>query len=340
MSELSCALCMYQGNIRKTLIHWWSVVLNIVFWVAVAFDVTIVLLISLLGLAAAKPSHTHPLAALLVTFIVPGVILAGLIVLFLRAPSRGWRIGALVLTALPLLVTLVGQGVTHVAMLFYQDEAGNIRQFRTGPLREIEIAIERNNVAAVTSLAQGADVNQFSLSGVTVLGIALRQLEKTPEHGLEVVRALLKAGVDPNASKAELPLQTAIGLSRSIGPELVNLLLTTDANPNARGEFGDPVFFIAGGKDIQVEIMQMLLAHGADVQLRDRTGNSAVYLPVITGNWKVLRLLLQQGAPWQDVRAPGGMPFRAYVEGEARLGADADLSEVIKFLQTAEANNT
>jgi hypothetical protein len=112
--------------------------------------------------------------------------------------------------------------------------------------------------------------------------------------------------------------------------------LTAGANPNTHSEFGEPVFFTAGGKDIDVEIMKMLLDHGADVKEQDRAGNSAAYLPAVTNNWKVLLLLLQRGTPWQHVSTPNGMPLRTYIENETRLGTANGRDEVIRFLQAKE----
>lgn len=313
-------------------------ILKILFWLFVAIDVAALVLFGLLGLAAAKPSHTNPLVALIVPFVLPALVLTGSVWLFLRAQSTGGRVVALAIAALPFIFVVVSQGVVQLMMRGYQDEGGNFWQFRSGPLREIEAAIQRNDVAALTAAARGADVNKPGISGATALVLGFRQLEKTPEHGLDVVRALLKAGADPNAGKDELPLQPAIGLSRRFGPELVKLLLDAGANPNKRSEFGDPVFFIAGGADIDVEVMKLLLDRGADIKATNRDGHSAVHVPLLTRNWKVMLLLLQRGASWRNVRTPNDLPFRAYVENEARLGTGNGLAEVIEFLRAAEAS--
>lgn len=65
--------------------------LRIVFWLVVAFDIAVLLLFGALGLAAARPSHTNPLAALIVPLVLPGLVLAGAVLLFLRAAEAGGR---------------------------------------------------------------------------------------------------------------------------------------------------------------------------------------------------------------------------------------------------------
>ncbi len=153
-----------------------------------------------------------------------------------------------------------------------------------------------------------------------------------------MIRALLAAGADPNISKTELPLQAAIGESRTSGAETVRLLLDAGANPNARGEWGNPAFFTAGGASL--EVMELLLAHGADVQLRDKQGRSAVVLAATTRNWRVLELLLRRGAPWRDQQAVQGVPFLDYLEREARDAQSSSwnsdgLGEVMALLRSA-----
>lgn len=314
--------------------------MKILFWLFVAIDLLAIGVFGLLGLAAAGSSRTNPLLALLIPFFIPGAILAGAIWLFLSSQAVAARALALLIAALPFLLVVGSQAVTFWELLSYRDGGGNIRQFRSDSLREIEAAIERNDAAAVAAAARGADLNTPGLSGATVLVLALRHLREAPGK-LDVVRALLAAGADPNATGVEPPLQIAIGESRASGKEPVQLLLDAGANPNARGEGGEPVFFIAGGAGIDPAVMELLLARGADLKLLDEKGRSAVVLPAMTNNWRVLELLLRRGAPWKDQPGAVGVPFLEYVEREAqespRRGASTDgLAEVLALLR-AEA---
>lgn len=289
--------------------------IKILFWLLVTIDVIALAIFGLLGLAAAGPSRTNPIAALAIPFFIPGAILLGAIWLFLIAQAPAARVLALFIAGAPLLFVVAGSIAALWKLQGYRDASGQISQFRSAALRDIEAAIARNDAAAVTAAARRADLNTPGLSGATVLVLALRQLDKAPNQ-LDVVKALLAAGADPNGGGAEPPLQVAIGASRESGTEPVRLLLEAGANPNARDESGKPAFFTAGGANI--EVMQLLLARGADVQLRSKQGESAVVLPAQTRNWPVLELLLQRGAPWRDQHAVQGVPFLDYMEGEAR----------------------
>lgn len=308
---------------------------KILFWLFVAVDLVVLVIFGLLGLAAARPSHTNPFAAILIPFVLPGAILCGAVWLFLHSHTTAGRLLALGVAALPFLVVVISQGASLLTLSAHRDAEGNIRQFRSGPLREIEVAIERHDAVAVAAAARGAKLDTPSISGATVLVFALRQLDETPDQ-LDVVRALLQAGADPNAGGDELPLQVAIGASRKSGPEPVRLLLEAGANPNALTSFGDPAYFTGGGAEIDVEIMQLLLDRGADVRLLDKDGQGAVFLPSITENWKVLLLVLQKGAPWRDQKSVGGVPLRTYLENEAHHDPDPGLADVLAFFRAAD----
>lgn len=305
--------------------------MKVIFWLLVTIDVIAVGVFALLALAAAGPSKTNPVLALVYP-IGAALILFAAIRVFLGAQGQGARIGATLVAALPMLILAAQGSATLWELRGFRDADGNIREFRSEALNAIEAAIERNDVAAVKAALPGADVNAPGISGVTVLVLALRQLEKTPDQ-LEVVKALLAAGADPNIGPSELPLQVAIGVSHKAGAEPVRLLLEAGANPNARSEFGNVVYFIAGAAGADVGTMQMLLARGADVQLKDSQGESAVLLPTRTRNWPVLLLLLERGAPWRDQKGPGGVPWRGYVEQDAAGSTEPGAAEVLAWLR-------
>ncbi|MBL9166154.1 MAG: hypothetical protein JNN07_00265 [Verrucomicrobiales bacterium] len=291
--------------------------IKVLFWLLVAIDAIVLVIFGLLGLAAAGPSRTNPIAALMIPFFIPGAILLGAVWLFLSVQAPGARVLALLIAASPLLFVVGSQVAGRWQLKGFRDASGNIRQFRSESLRAIETAILANDAGAVATAARGAaELNTPGLSGATALVLAFRQLRKSPGE-LDVIRALIAAGADPNVSKVELPLQVAIGESRASGPEPVRLLLEAGAKPNQRSEGGGPVFFFAGGAGIDVGILELLLKHGADVRLKDAQGRSAVVTAAIVGNWPVLELLLQRGAPWQDQKGTGGLPFLNFIEVEA-----------------------
>ena len=305
--------------------------MKLLFWLFVAIDLVALVIGGLLGLAAAGSSRTNPVAALVIPVFLPGLILAAAIGLFLFAQSPVARTVALFIAALPTLVVVGGHANALRILNAYRDESGEVTQFRTASLRAVEGAVTRGDAAAVAAAARGVDLDTPSLSGATMLVFALREFQRS-KGNIEVVRALLAAGADPNATGAEPPLQVAIAASRTAGLELVQLLLDAGADPNQRAEFGDPAFFMAGGAGIDVAVLELLLARGADVKLLDTNGKSAVVLAATTRNWRVLALLMQRGAPWRDQHGPSGLPFRTYVENELRDEKAEGVAEVLALL--------
>lgn len=310
--------------------------MKILFWLFVAIDVVAIVIGGLLGLAAAGPSRSNPLAAIVIPVIIPGTLLLGAVWVFLNMQSAGARALALGVAALPVIVIAVAMGTSWFELSGYRDASGQIREYKSGALVEIEDAVARNDAAAVAAAARRAELNTRGISGASVLVLALRQLRTTPDQ-LDVIRALLAAGADPNFVASESPLQLAISASSRSGVELVRIFLDAGANPNAPDEDGEPAFFMAGAAGVSVDALQLLLDRGANVQLRDRDGASAVVLAARTRNWPVLALLLQRGAPWQDQQGAVGVPFRDYVEREL-AGSDAEgAAEVITLLRGGAA---
>jgi hypothetical protein len=163
-------------------------------------------------------------------------------------------------------------------------ERGRPEAFSMGAL--VQIAIERDDVAAVRLLlTHGADPN-FGLNGVpeTPLITAARV------GCWEIIDVLLQAGADPNGraglgNKVWFPLYYAV-LNRHY--RATTLLLSAKANANARlgvdsggrgrylkpGEGQTPLMVAAGQCDAQM--VESLLNHGADPTLTDENGRRAI----------------------------------------------------------------
>jgi hypothetical protein len=217
----------------------------------------------------------------------------------------------------------------------YRTPDGGFAMFRPGAMREIEDAIAHDDAPAVAAAARKTNLNQADRTGSSLLLIAIRRLQEKPGPP-DVLRALLKAGANPNQGK-ELPLAAAIYLSAKMGSEPVKLLLDAGANPNARDQFGSAAYFAATGKSVDPGVMQLLLERGADLQLKSNSGATALSQALATQNWKVTLLLLQRGADWRSVRTPMGLDFRNAVESNARTyGDQPGLAEVLQFFKEAD----
>lgn len=117
----------------------------------------------------------------------------------------------------------------------------------------------------------GADVNAlcpYLASQRTPLGVAVRVGD------LEMVRALLSAGADPDRTRAggESPLEDAIDHNR---PDLVRALISGGAKLTPAAEFSSPSLLhraIQNCREGAAEVVKVLVEARADATTRDRQG--------------------------------------------------------------------
>lgn len=268
--------------------------LNVLFWIVLAFDLGAILLVFVLGLAAAAPSHTNPLSVTALLLIAPAAILAGLAFWFVRANSMPAKLVAMALAASPLLFVAVGLATTGVGMLLHPELANQPASFRPVSLAELESAVLANDARGVTKAAAAAGLRGRN-EGAGVIILALHRLEKSPEH-LPVFRALLEAGADPNSAPGELPLEVAIRVSPRAGIEPIVLLLDAGAKPNARNPLGEPAFFAAAKSPVDTAVLKLLLDRGADSNAKSVRGDTALSIAQESRNTAAVRLLLERGA--------------------------------------------
>lgn len=311
--------------------------MKVLFWLLVVGDTLALLVLFLLGLAAAPSSRTSPLAVAWSMLLVPTAVLVIAVLLFHRVNTPLARGAALLLVALPLLWVVGTRGYYAAQLASTTDSDGSMRYFRAGPARDILDAIDRNEAAEVARLAKEVDLNARGLSKMTILMYAIRRLERAPTE-LEPLRALLAAGADPNRVADEHPLFVAIQLSGDTGPEPVEMLLAAGANPNTIDQFGSPVYYMAIGITVPIEVLTILLDRGADLSARDRDGRSVAFDAATTSNWPALLLLLQRGVDYQG-RSINGETLPQMVESSARMFGDSatGMAAVLDYLRRHQA---
>jgi hypothetical protein len=160
-------------------------------------------------------------------------------------------------------------------------------------------------------------------------------LEAIYTRDVDRLAALLAAGADPNedgksrydyGNGRDFPLQAAIGALEAfegIGPypsepagslDAVVLLLRYGAKVKGWDvdNEGDPLFLAVGMNHI--EAVRLLLAHGADPNVRDNTGDSPLRFCAEKGDLEMARLLLLCGATKtiHEGGGPAGMNALGY----------------------------
>ena len=309
--------------------------MKILFWLLISADAAVLALFFVLGLAAATSTRQSGVSvAFAPPFLVPALILVLAIVLFTRSSSTLLRSVALLMAAAPALILVVTQRVSSFTLKQNMNSAGELTSFHEGPMREIADAIRSNDTATVSRLVSGVDVNARGYMDMTLLMLALRQLEKNPTD-LTNLRTLLNAKANPNlASGGELPLSVAIQQSEHAGAEPTTLLLKAGANPNTLDQFGTPLFFAGTYRTAPPAVMATLLEHGADITVKDKNGLSIVFDAAQTNNWKAALVLLERGVDYKNGRTVNGESFTQMVESHARVYGDtAGVAEVLAYLR-------
>ncbi|HEV8066271.1 MAG TPA: ankyrin repeat domain-containing protein [Planctomycetaceae bacterium] len=137
-----------------------------------------------------------------------------------------------------------------------------------------------------TLLDHGADVNAKNRAGATALMWAVGDRDK--------VRSLLRRGADVNAraDSGRTPLVIAAG--NPGGAEVVKLLC--DAGADARDGYLGYTALMSAVEGRDREVIQLLLAKGADAKSKNRAGWTALHAAAETGDWNTTKDLLAHGA--------------------------------------------
>ncbi len=157
-------------------------------------------------------------------------------------------------------------------------------------------------------LQHGADANIQDQNGKTALFHLLARppaFEYLPQYTIaETTRAFLDHGADPNARFNGETLLHLLSSRTRDQYELYSALLERGADPNALSDSGDSVLFLAC-KYREPNIVQLLLAHGANVNMKLSGGRSVLVESVnrFMCSAQLTRLLIANRI---DVNGPDG----------------------------------
>ncbi len=171
----------------------------------------------------------------------------------------------------------------------------------TGTLDEQLVeAVREKDAATVESLLEaGADPNITSANGDPILKTAIFAVNSS----MEVIELLVEHGADVNAlDKDGNPLLPQV--AQKPRPEVVQLLLDAGADVNTKMNANDgPTYFIDAPVLIhavlgnQAEVVEVLIANGADVNLAERSyQDTALHLAAYGNRAEIVTILLEGGA--------------------------------------------
>lgn len=151
--------------------------------------------------------------------------------------------------------------------------------------RFYKAVVDSDGKAAEQALKDGAGVNYPETRGLPTLTALVIQEDK-PVEALELARLLIQKGVNLDAQMPDGVTALHAAVMRQDVP-FVRLLVAAGANTNAEmieGKYTPLMVLLMMPGWKSMEILELLLAHGADVTKRNAEGANAIHLAVIRGD--------------------------------------------------------
>lgn len=289
------------------------------FWAVVALDMALFLILLVLGVTGSGPPDGGREMSLFFFVFVPAIIVGGAVLLFIKAESSLWRSVALVIVAGPGLI-LVGTRLRS-AMIDHQvrQNAAGSGYFSARDVKRAAAAVVRHDVGALAALDKSLDVNAKGTRGMTLMELAVTQVfdSSAGTAPLEIVRALLARGADPNSG-----LETATKLPDSA---VLSMLLDAGAKPGFASDHGPVVFQWLNM--MPLANFTTLLDHGMDVNLNDASGTRLIIAAAEHDRWNFVLLLMDRGA---DVTRDARTGARLAELVQSRVESTSDRPEEMK----------
>ena len=140
----------------------------------------------------------------------------------------------------------------------------------------------------------------------------------------EVIDVLLNTGLDPNARMEDgtTPLHFAAFWNRN--PEVITALVEAGANPKTRNESGRTPLHNAAGNNRNPEVVTSLLKAGAEIEPQDVNRRTPLHLATLFNkNPAIIEALLDAGADPNALDNAGQTPWDYANNNDALKGTDA-----------------
>jgi len=206
-------------------------------------------------------------------------------------------------------------------------------------INEFIIAAAEDNIERVNKyLKEGLDVNSKGDYGVTALYLA-------SEHNhIDMVRLLLDAGADINAkdNKNWTPLLVAAYYGCN---ETLEILINRGANVNDKSIDGwTALMYLCYGKmsislsqSGHLEIAELLIANGADVNATNNGGKKALNIAYYSGYIDLIQLLAKQTPPPKEENVDESPYFVAVEEMPEPIGGFKGIQDNIIYPEIAKS---
>ena len=174
---------------------------------------------------------------------------------------------------------------------------------RETPSIEIHEIINRYKITVLDAMVRhGGNLNGKGKRGFPFIHFSFSPTEITPN----LLRWLLEHSYDPNTTRGGDSNRTALSYCARSGQsmlrynqkyEMIKMLLEHGANPNVKS-MGDPILHtVAGGyhtdNPYAIEMAKLLIKAGADLQIKDSSGDTALVAALGQGRKEMALLLLE-----------------------------------------------
>lgn len=262
------------------------------FWIAVALDATLFVVLLVLGLTTKGPSDGGREMALFFYVLVPAVIVGGGVLLFLKSESTVWRLLALIIVAGPGLL-LAGTRVRSAAIDYQiRKDAEGSGYFSGRDAKAAGVAVVRRDTTALKAVGKRIDVSTKGTRGMTLMELAVTGAFESPAPAnggatsLDVVRELLALHADPNAG---------LGIATKLPDSaILTALLDGGAKPSYVDDRGSVVFEWL--RMMPLANFTALVDHGLDLNLTTSYGSPLIVEAAQADRWDIVQLLMARGA--------------------------------------------
>jgi len=290
------------------------------FWIAVALDAAAFVILLVLGLTQSGPSDGGREMSLIFGVLVPGIVVGGGALLFLKSESTIGRATGLLIVGGPGLF-LAGARLRSASIDYQVRQNSNgSGYFSRSDLKRAGRAVVQLDVPALHVLKGRIEVNAEGRHRMTLMALAIAQAGGEPPPGtaeatsgtpLAVIRELLALGANPNVG-----LEAA---SKLPNITILTTLLDAGAKPDYSDDQGRVVFRWLGV--MPLANFTALLDHGLDVNLLDEMGTPLVIALARNDRWDLVLRIIALGA--DPLRADGsGMHLADVVQSRVESTSD------------------
>ena len=230
--------------------------------------------------------------------------------LLLGAGAKVDALDSLGKTPLLLIIPVESQYTVYATLLQYR---ANINQKDMYGDTVLHVATMSNAPANVLELLvkNRASVNERNKQGVTPIEIAIEQ-----EHS-EQVDFFAKHNADIFAENMEGDSPLSKALSRPT-PDMLKMLVTSE-NINSKDSSGNTALHVAIQKDALFDYIKYLVDAGADVNARNKNGDSVLFMTVKKNRKDVGDLLLEKNADIFATNVQNDSPLRVALTNGGNL---------------------